>query len=372
MKKISYSAFLVGILFLTSCQQKQQGQQRAQGPLPLPVLEVPQKTVTGYTAYPVSIEGTISSQVRAKVSGYITDVLVDEGQKVRKGQTLFKLETASLSQDAGAAEANVNAARVEVEKLKPLVEKGIISSVQLETAKARLAQAEASYKSIMASIGYATIKSPVDGYVGAIPFREGTLVSPADPTPLTTVSDVDEVYAFFSMNERDYLNFLQTAEGETLSEKIRNFPPVELQLVNGDIYKEKGKIETVTGQVNPATGTVNFRATFPNPNRMLANGNSGTIRIPKTYQDAVVVPAASTFEQQGMVYVYKVQGDTLAILTNIQVTDRVNNLVLVNEGIRAGDHIVAQGVAKLRNNTPLMPQPVPFDSVANSLDVVFK
>src|SRR5690606_29496448 len=130
------------------------------------------------------------------------------------------------SQDAGAAEANVNAARVEVEKLKPLVEKGIISPVQLETAKARLAQAEASYKSIMASIGYATIKSPVDGYVGAIPFREGTLVSPADPTPLTTVSDVDEVYAFFSMNERDYLNFLQTAEGNTLSEKIRNFPPV--------------------------------------------------------------------------------------------------------------------------------------------------
>src|SRR5690606_17408494 len=109
MKKVSYSALIASIFFLASCQQDQQGQQRAQGPLPLPVVEVPVKTVTGYTAYPVSIEGTISSAVRAKVSGYITGVFVDEGQKVSKGQTLFKLETASLSQDAGAAEANVNA-----------------------------------------------------------------------------------------------------------------------------------------------------------------------------------------------------------------------------------------------------------------------
>jgi len=372
MKKISYSAFLISFAFLTSCQQPQQGPQQGQGPIPLPVVEVPVKTVTGYTAYPVSIEGTISSAVRAKVPGYITKVLVDEGQKVSKGQTLFQLETAALSQDAGAAEANVNAARVEVEKLKPLVEKGIISSVQLETAKARLAQAEASYQSIVANIGYATIKSPVNGYVGAIPFREGTLVSPSDPTPLTRVSDVDKVYAFFSMNERDYLNFLQTAEGKTLAEQIKNFPPVKLQLVNGTLYEEEGKIETVTGQINPTTGTVNFRATFPNPNGILANGNSGIIRIPKTYSDAVVVPEASTFEQQGMVYVYKVQGDTLAVLTKIEVKDRVENLALVASGLEAGEKIVAQGVGKLRNNTPLIPQPVPFDSVANTLNVVFK
>lgn len=373
MKRINYSAFLIGIALFTSCQQNQQGQQQAaQGPLPLPVVEVPKKTVTGFTAYPVSIEGTISSAVRAKVSGYITDVLVDEGQRVSKGQTLFKLETTVLSQDAGAAEANVNAARVEVEKLKPLVEKGIISKVQLETAKARLAQAEASYQSIVANIGYATIKSPVNGYVGGIPFREGSLVSPADPTPLTTVSDVDEVYAFFSMNERDYLNFLQTAEGKTLTEKINNFPPIKLQLVNGEIYDYEGEIETVTGQVNASTGTVNFRATFPNPDRILANGNSGTIRIPKTYKDTVVVPEVSTFEQQGKVYVYKVQGDTLAVMTNIQLTDRVNNVVVVASGVEAGEHIIAQGVAKLRNNTPVQPQPVPFDSIANTLNVVFK
>ena len=370
MKNFSFYLSLLIVSILVSCEEKK----AAQGParLTLPVIVVPLKNVTGYSAYPVSIEGTVNSAVRAKVAGYITSVLVDEGQRVKKGQTIFKLETQSLTQDAGAAQANVNAAQVEVSKLKPLVEKGIISAVQLETAEARLAQAKANYNSVTASIGYATIKSPIDGYIGAINFRQGTLVSPADPTPLTMVSDIEEVYAYFSMNERDYLDFLQTTEGRTLSEKIRNFQPVELQLVNGQLYDEKGKIETVTGQVNKSTGTVTFRATFPNPNRLLTNGNSGNIRIPKIYKDVAVVPEASTFEQQGMVYVFQVQGDSIARSVPIEIIDRVNNLIIVRSGVKQGDKIVAQGVGKLRDNTALDAKPVSFDSIANSLKVVFK
>ncbi len=371
MKNFSFNLLIVIALFMMSCQDKQQGPPGPQR-LALPVVEIPLKTVTGYSSYPVSIEGTVNSAVRAKVPGYITSVLVDEGQRVQKGQTLFRLETQALTQDAGAAQANVNAAEVEVNKLRPLVDKGIISPVQLETAKARLAQAKANYKSVTASIGYATIKSPINGYVGAINFRQGALVSPGDPRPMTTVSDIEDVYAYFSMNERDYLDFLQTTSGKTLSEKIKNFPAVELELVNGQIYEEKGRIETVTGQVNRSTGTVSFRATFPNPTRILTNGNSGNIRIPKTYKDVPVVPEAATFEQQGIVYVYRVQGDTLASATPIEVTDRVSNVVVVKSGVEEGDVIVAQGVGKLRDNTPLQPQPVPFDSIANSLKVVFK
>src|SRR5690606_36954315 len=256
------------MLILTACAEKENTQMRGPAAMPFPVVEIPAKDITAYTTYPVSIEGTINSAVRAKVSGYITDVLVDEGQKVSRGQTLFTLETAALSQDAGAAQANVNAAQVEVDKLQPLVEKGIISSVQLETAKARLAQAKAGFQSVSANIGYATIKSPVDGFVSDIAYREGALVSPADPTPLTTVSDIENVYAFFSMNEVDYLDFILNTEGETLNEKLGNIPPVELVLVNGSIYSEKCEIETVTGQINTSTGTVSFRAVFPNPNQI--------------------------------------------------------------------------------------------------------
>ena len=371
MKKLSLLTALIGTFLFWSCQNTEgQEQAQAQGPAPYPVIEVPVKTVTGYTTYPVSLEGTVNSAVRAKVPGYITDVLVDEGEQVRKGQVLFRLETESLSQEAGAARANVNAAQVEVDKLKPLVEKGIISDVQLQTAQARLEQAKAGYSSIAANIDYANIKSPVDGNVGAIRFREGALVSPNDPQPLTTVSDIDEVYAFFSMNEREYLNFLQKTPGNNLSEKLENFPPVQLQLVNGEIYEKEGEIETVTGQVDPSTGTVGFRAIFPNTG-ILASGNSGKIRIPKTYENVPVVPESSSFEQQGIVYVYGVQGDSMAVSTPIRVTDRVNNLIVVESGVKQGDRIVAQGIGKLRNNTPIQPQPMSFDSIANSIQPVF-
>ena len=372
MKKITYFSFILSSLLLLSCGEEKQAPTQAGGPAPFPVIEVPLRTVTGFSSYPVSIEGTINSAVRAKVPGYITDVLVDEGQKVNKGQTLFKLETEALSQDAGAARANVNAAQVEVNKLKPLVEKNIISPVQLETAKARLQQAKANYSSIAASIGYANIKSPVNGRVGAINFREGALISPNDPTPLTTVSDIDEVYAFFAMNETDYLNFLQNAEGENLQEKIENFPPVKLVLANGETYEYEGEIETVTGQIDPSTGTVSFRATFPNPKGILASGSSGKILIPKTYEDVPVVPESASYEQQGIVYVYQVKGDSLAVSTKIAVVDRVDNLIVVKDGISAGDEIVAQGIGKLRNNTPITPQPIAFDSIANSIKPVFK
>ncbi len=373
MRKFALPILSAVTVLLSGCQDKPQAVQgRGTARIPIPVVEVPLKTVTGYSTYPASIEGTISSAVRAKVPGYITAVLVDEGARVRKGQTLFKLETQTLTQDAGAAEANVNAARVEVEKLKPLVEKGIISNIQLETAQARLAQAEASYNSITASIDYATIKSPIDGYVGAINFRQGSLASPSDPSPLTTVSDIDDVYAFFSMNERDYLDFIQHTEGKTLTDKINNFPPVELVLVNGRAYPRPGKIETVTGQVNRTTGTVSFRATFPNPDRLLTHGNSGIVRLPETYEQVPVVPATSTFELQGIVYVYKVQGDTVVVSNPIEVEERVDNLVIVRSGIEPGEKIAAQGTGKLRDNTLIQPQAVPFDSIARPVKVIFK
>lgn len=371
MKPALYILLVIGLFGLISCNN-QQANAPQQNVLALPTVEVPERTVTAYASYPVSIEGRVYSAIRAKVPGYVTRVMVDEGQRVKKGQTLFSLETQALTEDAGAAQANVNAAQVEVDRLKPLVDKGIISPVQLETAQARLAQAKANYKSISANIGYATIKSPIDGHVGSVNYRQGALVSPGDPTPLTTVTDVEDVYAFFSLNERDYLELLRNTEGKSLNEKIKNLPPVELELVNGERYPEKGRIETITGQVNSSTGTVSFRATFPNKNRLLAHGNSGRIRIPREYKDAKVVPQTSTTEQQGRTFVYKVQGDTIAVLTSITVIDRVGDLYVIGEGVEAGEEIVAEGLGKLRDMSPVKPQPVPFDSVAGSLKVVFK
>ena len=376
MKKINQYpmlAMLIVVLLISSCADKTENQQVAQRPpAAFPVAQVKHKTVTGYQTYPTNIEGIINSDVRAKASGYIQNVLVDEGQKVRKGQVLFKLETQALNQDAGAAKARINVAQVEVDKLIPLVEKNIISPVQLETAKANLAQAKANYSSIAANIDYATVKSPVDGYVGAIQFREGSLVSPSDETPLTTVSDIKDVYAFFSLNESDYLDFLQNTKGKNLEEKIANFPEVSLILANGNTYSEKGKIQTSTGQINQNTGTVSFRALFNNPNQLLTNGNSGKIQIPTSYENAIVVPQAATYEQQGEIMVFKLGENNTVSSSLLKIKASIDNLYVVESGIKEGDKIVTTGVGKLRNDMPITPQEVAYDSVVKPIEKIFK
>jgi membrane fusion protein, multidrug efflux system len=376
MKRINLKSIIIPsltALLLSSCGNKNANQQAGQmPPATFSVSQLESRTVTGNQQYPTNIEGIINSDVRAKASGYIQKVYVDEGQKVQKGQILFKLETQSLSQDAGAAKARISVAQVEVDKLIPLVEKNIISPVQLETAKANLAQAKANYSSISANIDYATVKSPVNGYVGAINFREGSLVSPNDATPLTTVSDIKQVYAFFTLNEVNYLDFLQNAQGKNLEEKISNFPEVSLILANGNVYSEKGKIQTSAGQVNQNTGTVSFRAVFNNPNQMLTNGNSGKIQIPTIYKDVIVVPQEATFEQQGRVMIFKLGENNKVVATLLEIKASVDNLYVVESGLKAGDKIVVSGVGKLKTDMPITPQPVPFDSIIKPIKALFK
>jgi len=376
--------FIAGIflMMLSACGNK--NAKPAAAPAPFPVVSAQQRNVSGYQEFPVNIQGRNNNEVRAKISGYISKVMVDEGQHVKKGQVLFQLETNILTQNVSAAQAaivaaqaNVSAAQVEVNKLVPLVEKNIISNVQLETAKARLLQAQsqynqaqADYQSVKANIDYAIIRSPVDGIVGSLPLKTGSLVSPSDPVPLTVVSDTKELYAYFSMNEKEYLDFLERAEGGTIQQKLRNFPPVDLVMANGSLFSEKGKIETVTGQVDPASGSVQFRAAFPNKNGLLTNGNSGVIRIPKTYENVVIVPESATFEQQGIYYVYKVEKDTAQSVV-VRVADRINNLAIISDGLQSGTTIVADGVGNLKSGVVIQPTPANFDSIVHSITPIF-
>ncbi|MCL7761991.1 efflux RND transporter periplasmic adaptor subunit [Polaribacter sp. Z014] len=367
---LSLSAFLV---FASCSKDEKQAKAAVSRPAPsFPVVAMQTTTVTGYKEYPTSIEGIVNSAVRAKVSGYIQKVMVDEGQKVRKGQVLFKLETQSLSQDADAAKARINVAQVEVNKLIPLVEKNIISPVELETAKANLAQAKANYSSVSASIGYGTIRSQVDGFVGAINYREGALVSPSDPTPLTTVSDISKVYAFFSLNESEYLDFLQNAKGSNLKEKLANYSAINLILANGSTYSEKGKVETSSGQVNKNTGTVSLRAVFNNPNQLLTNGNSGKIQIPTVYENAIVIPQQATYEQQGNIILFKLSEDNKVTSSIIKVKAIIDNLYVVASGVDLKDKIIASGVGKLRNGMAITPQKTSFEEAIKPVAILFK
>ncbi|WP_405376920.1 efflux RND transporter periplasmic adaptor subunit [Nonlabens sp. Asnod3-A02] len=374
MKKNNiYFILMLSVFFtLAGCGSKED-QAPPQAPPPsLPITTLQLKTVTGYTDYPATIEGIVNSDVRAKTSGYIEKVYVDEGQKVRKGQLLFKLETQSLSQDAGAAKARINVAQVEVDKLIPLVEKNIISPVQLETAKANLAQAKANYSGVAANIGYATIKSPIDGYVGSINFREGALISPNDATALTTVSEIDQVYAFFSFNEAQYIDHLQRSKGKNKEERIKNSPDLSLILANGKEYSEKGRIQTSTGQINQNTGTIQIRAAFANPNEILTNGNSGKIRFPIEYKDAIVVPQSATFEQQGDVLIFKLGKDNTVSTTILKVQGSVDNLYVVESGLEINDKIVISGASKLKNGMTISPVETSFEEATKPVPTLFR
>lgn len=384
-----FSLLAVASISLWNCSgendQAATAMAQANAARPYPIVEVEERDVTGHIEFPANIQGKNNKDVRAKIQGYITRVLVDEGQYVRQGQPLFTLETNATTETALAAKASVdaaramvNAAQIEVNKLAPLVQKGIISNIQLETARANLAQtqaqykqAQASYKSAQATVDYSTIRATVSGIVGKINFREGSLVGPTDMTPLTNVSDTSELFVYFSLNEREYLNFLKDSEGATLPEKIKNMPSVELVLANGDVYSEKGRVQTVTGQVDENTGSIQFRVLFNNANRLLSNGNSGKVRVPKHYHNAIVVPESTTFEQQGIVYTYVVGEDNKVRANRITVLDRVNNMVVVGEGLKKGDKVVAQGVASLRPETEIVPQKVSLDSLVQAIKPIF-
>ena len=358
-----------------SCGNKKEGRagQRGQGQqvMAYPVIAVETRDVSTYNSYPTTLQSDVSSEVRPKISGYIQDVLVQEGQRVRRGQILFRLETQTLDQEAAAAKANVNAAQVEVDKLIPLVEKDIISPVQLESAKARLEQAKSTYQGIGANIDYANVRSPVDGVVGSINYRKGALVSTQTQLPLTRVSSVGTIYAYFSMNEKNFINFIREAEGKNMDEKIENLPKVKLILATGDEYSQEGSIETIAGDIDPRTGTVSFRARFENPEGILRNGGSGTVKVPQEFTDALVVPELSTYEQQGNTYVFKVISDTL-VPAALSIKAQASPFYVLQGGLAEGDSILGNGVGKVRPGTKIKPRPTPVDSILDSFDTVFK
>ncbi len=403
-------AAALSLAVFTSCKKEEAPAN--QGPKTVATVKVESRNVTGYSEFPATVEGRVNNDVRAKIQGYITAVLVDEGQYVQRGQPLFRLETDVLTQSASAARAGigaaqssvsaananvkaaqaaVNAAQVEVNKLRPLVDKNIISSVQLQTAQANLAraqaqlaqaqaarqeadagvsQARANYQGVQANVNYSVITAPVSGVVGKINLRTGSLVGPSDQTPITTVSDTSELYAYFSMNEKEYLDFLKNSFGATVPEKLKNMPMVDFRMANGDIYPEKGRVEAVTGQIDPQTGTIQFRVSLPNPQKLLSNGNTGTILVPKMYDNIMVVPESATYEQQGLVYVFKVEKDT-ARNQVIEVTDRVDNLVLINKGVKNGETVVAQGVGTLKDKTPVKGELKTINEITDAIVPVF-
>lgn len=357
MQKKIIPIVLFILLTVVSCSDMPSGAPAgAQSPaLSLKVVPLQKEDITIYKTYSTNIEGRQNVEIKPKISGFIKDIYVEEGQQVKKGQPLFTLETQTLNQDANAAKATVNAAQVEVDKLVPLVAKGIISNVQLETAKAQLEQAKSHYQSIVSDIGYARITSPVDGYIGAIPYKTGTLVGATIEEPLTTVSDISEVRAYFSYSEKEFLEMKQNllAQGKTLTPE--NLPDVGLILVNGEEYQNKGKIAMVNNIINAETGSVAMRADFKNPDHLISDGSTGDLKIPYVYKGVYVIPQSATVDVQGNKLIYLVKEDHTVTSETITISGTTDTDYIVKEAPKQGTTIVVEGVSKLRDGATITP-----------------
>lgn len=358
MKKISIIGSLSLLVLLSSCFGKVPEQQNApKMPAPsLKVVALSQKDITIFNEFSTTLEGKQNVEIWPKVSGFIQNIYVEEGQKIKKGQLLFKLETQTLNQDANAAKASVNVAQVEVDKLRPLVEKNIISPVQLETAEAQLKQAISNYESVISNINYSRITSPVDGFIGEIPYKTGALVSSAMANPLTTVSDISEVRAYFSLSEKELLKF---KESIPLNQKnqfdLDNANDARLIMVNGEEYPEPGKIAMINTIINSTTGSATARVDFKNPNNLLTSGSTGKIKIPYLYKDAYEIPQAATIDLQGYKLIFIVKDNNTVTTKPIQISANTEKGFIVTSGLEPGTRIVTEGVSKLRDGMAINP-----------------
>jgi membrane fusion protein (multidrug efflux system) len=373
MNKQSFLSILAASIVIASCGKKDDKAAQAGGTPQVKeykTLILQPQSATLYTDYPASIQGQENIEIRPRVEGYIEKIYVDEGAVVKAGQPLFKINAPEYEQQVRtasasikSAQASVSSAKLAVNKVKPLVDKGIISKYELESAQynyesavAELSQANAALVNAKVNLGYTTVTSPVNGVVGSIPFRLGSLVGSNTAEPLTTVSSIGNVYAYFAMNEKVLLNFTKSASG-SLAQKIKQLPAVSLLLSDGTEYSEKGRIETVNGLINTETGTVNIRARFPNPRGIIRSGSSTTVRIPNEIKDGLLIPQSATFELQDKIFAVTVGKDGKTKNVNITIMENTpGNYYVVTSGLNDGDQIVLEGVATLKDGSQIKVQ----------------
>lgn len=359
MKKLSRVAAMMICCFLfVSCKQNVQSAQD----VAYASMKIGTSDVNLSEIYPASIEGRQDIAIFPQVSGTISKVCVREGQRVKKGQSLFVIDQVPFLAALEMANANVEAAKAGVataklnyDSAKELFAKKVISEHQLHTtengyltAKAGLAQAEAQLVTAKNNVTYTQVLSPADGVVGILPYRVGALVSPAIPQPLTTVSDNSQMYVYYSLSEIQLLDL--TAEHGSMDEALACLPPVKLELANGKIYPQEGRVETISGVIDPTTGSVSVRAVFPNEGGILHSGASGRIVLDRKHTGAILIPCSATFELQDLIFAYRyVDGKAVATRLSVQLSDDGKNY-LVHSGLNTGDIIITEGVGLIRDN----------------------
>ena len=354
---------IIGAAALAACHQTQEKSTQKENYYE--TMEVTRSDRTLTTGYSAAISGVQTVEIRPQISGMITDILIEEGESVTKGQVLFVIDQTPYKAayeiavaNVKSAEAALSTAKLILESNKDLYEQDVVSEFDLMTAQNDLVEAEAKLALCKAeevnasnNLSYTEVRSPVNGVASMIPYRVGALVNSNIAQPLVTVSDDSRVYAYFSMAENQMLDMVQ--QYGSLNNAIRQMPEVELIMSNGDKYEHTGKINAISGTISESTGAVSIRAVFNNRNHLLRNGGSGTIIIPMTLKNCIVIPQAATYELQDRVFVYKVV-DGKASATEIHISPQNNGVeYIVEDGLEVGDVIVAEGAGLIKEGTTI-------------------
>ena len=316
------------------------------------------------SAYPASIEGEYNVDVKAQVSGYLEEIFVKEGQHVNKGQVLFKIKADVYNQQVDTDKALLNAAiaaqanaKIEVERLQPLVEANVISEIQLKTAQAnydaataQVAQAQSALTSSKINADFTLIKAPVSGYIGRIPNRIGNLITPNDEEPLTTLSEINNVFVYFSMSEADFIAYEKMKY--STEEPIDN---IELMIADGSIYEYKGKLETASGHIDANTGSIAMKAIFPNPKKLLRSGGTGRVIIHKTLNNILPLPKLAIKDIQDRKFVYKLESNNTVSMVPLHVSGASKDDFFVKSGVQAGDKIAINRIDVLNHGSLVKP-----------------
>ena len=373
-KKVCF--VLIVVAALMGCRQQEQQEENAAS---FETMTVSKQDITLEQSYPAQIEGRQSIKIIPRVEGYLHQIYIKEGQRVKKGQVLFVIDQASYQAEVKAAEANVAVAKAGVETAqlnydsrKTLYQKNVVSDYDLRTATANLAmakaqsqQAQAQLQSARTNLSYTVLRSPSDGVVGSLPFRTGDFVGPTTQSGLTTVADAHEMYVYFSLTERDVMS--RIAQHGSLDKAVAAFPAVSLTLASGDTCAVKGRVESISGVVNSSTGSVSARAVFPNADNHLLSGSTGNIVIPNELKQVIVIPQSATYEIQDKTYAWRLvhgrstSGRLLPVgrkkaeskMISVQPTSDGKNYV-VTGGLAVGDVIVAKGAGYVKEGQEII------------------
>lgn len=332
-------------------------------------IQLSQDSATVKTSYPGTIEGSVNVDVKAQVSGYLEDIYVKEGDYVQKGQSLFKIKSDVFAEQVNSSNAALKSAlaaqanaRLEVEKIKPLVEGQVVSDMQLKTAQAsydaataQVAQAKAALGSSQINAAFALIKAPVSGYIGRIPNRTGNLVTPNDAVPLTTLSEISNVFVYFSMSEADFIAYHKTANTGAQN--------VGLIMADGSVYDQPGKLEAASGNIDRATGSMTLKAVFPNPAKLLRSGGAARVVLHQTLNQTLTLPMASVKDIQDKFFVFRLADSNKVTMVPVEISGRSGSFYLVKDGVKAGDKIAVNRIDMLNDGMLVKPGLIPVDSL---------